>query len=211
MPTATTNKSAARFAAAASDSQIQVTKKVLEAEGFKVQLVDSLLEARRAVESLIPKGAEVFTATSVTLDKSGLTEELNSDTYVSVRDKFMSLYGQKDKAVEMRRIGSGSDYTVGSVHAITEDGQVVIASATGSQLPNYAYGASNLIWVVGTQKIVKDLNEAFERIENYTFPLENERAKQAYGTGSSINKILIYRKDPTNRVTIILVKEAVGF
>jgi hypothetical protein len=214
MPTTETSNSiklSTRFAEAASDSEIKKAKEALEAKGLKVKIVDNLGQASKAVTGLIPKGSQVFTATSVTLDKSGLTEELNSNKYDSVRDKYMALYGQEDKAVEMRRIGSASDYAVGSVHAITEDGQVVIASASGSQLPNYVYGASNIIWVVGTQKIVKDLNEAFDRIENYTFHLEDERAKKAYGSGSSINKILIYRKDPTNRATVILVKETVGF
>lgn len=206
-----TKKLSTKFAQAASQAELDKAVKALEQNGFKVKLVDSLEEAKQAVEGLIPQKAEVFTATSVTLDKAGLTDELNSDKYTSVRDKFMAFYGQPDKAVEMRRIGSGSDYTVGSVHAVTQDGQVIIASASGSQLPNYAYGASNVIWVVGSQKIVKDLNEGLERIEDYTFHLEDERALQAYGANSSINRLLIYRKDPTNRATIIFVKEPVGF
>jgi hypothetical protein len=200
-----------RFAQAASQSELEKTAKALKQNGFKVKIVDSLEEAKQEVESLIPAKAEVFTATSVTLDKTGLNDELNSSKYTSVRDKFMALYGQPDKAVEMRRIGSGSEYTVGSVHAVTEDGQVIIASASGSQLPNYAYGASNVIWVVGSQKIVKDLNEGLERIEDYTFHLEDERAQEAYGAHSSLNKLLIYRKETADRITIILIKEPVGF
>ncbi len=200
-----------RFAIPADQTRIEKAAKALREHGFKVKIVENLEQAKHEVESLIPPKAEVFTATSVTLDKAGLTDELNSDKYTSVRDKFMPLYGQPDKAVEMRRIGSGADYAVGSVHAVTEDGQVIIASASGSQLPNYAYGASNVIWVVGSQKIVKDLNEGLDRIENYTFHLEDERAQQAYGFGSSINRLLIYRKETADRVTIILVKEPVGF
>ncbi len=210
MPVATQNK-ISRFAQAASDGQIDAAKKALEAKGFSVKIAENLRQAKKTVLALIPKGSEVFTATSVTLDKAGLTDELNSDKYISVRNKFMALYGQEDKQLEMRRIGSASDYAVGSVHAVTEGGDVIVASASGSQLPNYAYGATNVIWVVGSQKIVADLDEAFERLEDYTFPLENERAKKAYGSGSSINRILLYRKDPTHRATIILVKEAVGF
>lgn len=87
----------------------------------------------------------------------------------------------------------------------------MVASASGSQLPSYAYGASNVIWVVGSQKIVKDLAQAFDRLQSHTLPLEDERAMKAYGMNSSINKILIYRKEPAERVTIILVKQAVGF
>ena len=200
-----------KFAQSASESEINKAVIALEANGFKVKVVDTLQQAKQAVEALIPEKSEVFTATSVTLDKAGLSEELNSDKYTSVRDKFMALYGHPDKAVEMKRIGSGSDYAVGSVHAVTQDGQVLIASATGSQIPNYVYGASNVIWVVGTQKIVKDLTEGLDRIENYVFQLEDERAQAVYGAHSSLNKILIYRKETTERVTIILAKETAGF
>jgi L-lactate utilization protein LutC len=208
MPTVPTDS---KFAQVASDQEIEKAKTALEANGFKVKIVENLAAARAEVESIIPAKAEVFTATSVTLDEAGLTDVLNSDKYTSVRNKFMSLYGDASKAVEMRRIGSGADYAVGSVHAVTEDGQVVVASATGSQFPNYAYGASNVIWVVGAQKIVPNLTEALDRIENYTFRLEDARALKAYGANSSLNKILIYRKETAGRVTIILVKEAVGF
>lgn len=206
-----TKKISTRFALPAGLQEIKNTTNSLEQNGFKVELVDSLEQAKQKVEKLIPSKSEVFTATSVTLDKAGLTDELNSDKYVSVRDKFMQFYGQPDKAVEMKRIGSGADYAIGSVHAITQDGQVIIASASGSQLPNYVYGASNVIWVVGSQKIVKDLAEGLEGVENYTFHLEDQRAQKTYGAHSSINKLLIYRKEPSGRITIILVKEPAGF
>jgi hypothetical protein len=165
-----------KYAQAAPESKIEKVADALEKNGFKVKLVDNLKQAHDAVIDLIPVKSEVFTATSATLDKAGLTDELNSEKYVSVRDKFMPLYGQPDKELEMKRIGSASDYAVGSVHAITEDGKVLIASASGSQIPNYAYGAKNFIWVVGSQKLVKDINEALDRIESYTFHLEDERA-----------------------------------
>lgn len=200
-----------KFAQAASQAELDKAVKALEKNGFKVKVVDSLHDAKQEVESMIPAKSEVFTAASVTLDKTGLNDELNSDKYISVRDKYMALYGQPDKAIEMRRIGSGAGYAVGSVHAVTQDGQVIVASASGSQFPNYAYGASNVIWVVGSQKIVKDLNEGLERIEDYTFHLEDERALEAYGANSSLNKLLITRKETGGRITIILIKETVGF
>lgn len=193
----------------APDNSLWKVTAALTNNGFNVRIVDDLREARQAVLDIIPLASEVFTATSVTLDEAMLTEDLNSLNYISVRDGITGL-GKSD-ALERRRYGSGSEYTVGSVHAITEDGQVVIASASGSQLPNYAYGAEKVIWVVGSQKIVKDLNEAFDRIEQHTLPLEDERAKKAYGVGSVISKLIIYKSDPQKRVTIVLVKEAVGY
>ncbi len=201
------------YAKVASPASIQKAVDALQANGFQAESVKTLEDAKQRVLSLIPEGAEVFTGTSVTLTTAGLDAELNeSGKYVSVRHKFMPLYGQKDKAVEMRRIGSGSEYTVGSVHAITEDGQVLVASASGSQLPNYVYGADHVIWVVGAQKVVKDLNEAMDRLETYTFPLENERAREAYGADSIISKLLIYKKERNpERVHIVIFNEAVGF
>jgi hypothetical protein len=177
-----------RYSQAASEEKVNKAVKALEANGFKVKVVDNLDQLRGEVINLIPNGSEVFTATSRTLDEAGLTDELNSEKYKSVRDMFMPLYGQEDKQNEMKRIGSASDYALGSVHAVTEEGQVVIASASGSQLPNYVYGAKNFIWTVGSQKLVKDLNEAFDRIETYAFHLEDERAQQAYGANSSPTK-----------------------
>jgi len=212
MPTITTDeKIDKRFGIPATEEKIQRTAKALRDNGFKVDIVNDLKALHDLVIKRIPAGSEVFTATSATLDKAKLTEELNSDKFVSVRNKFMPLFGQADKQNEMKRIGSASDYAVGSVHAITEDGQVVLASASGSQIPNYAYGAKNFIWTVGSQKLVSDLDEAFERIENYSFHLEDERAQKAYGFHSSLNKILIYRKEPAGRGAVIIIREPVGF
>ena len=206
-----TKTASTRFSQPASDARITKVVKALENNGFKVKVVDNLNELHEEVIRQIPASSEVFTATSRTLDAADLTEELNSNKYVSVRDKFMPLYGQPDKELEMKRIGAASDYAVGSVHAITEDGQVLLASASGSQIPNYVYGAKNFIWTVGSQKLVKDLGEALDRIEHYAFHLEDERALEAYGNHSSINKILIYRKEPLGRGTVIIVREPVGF
>lgn len=195
----------------ASKKSLQTTKQALEEHGFTVYLVDTLAEAKDKVLSLVPKGSEVFTATSVTLDSAELTEALNGPDYISLRDIITRFDRNANKLQELRRLGSTSDYTVGSVHAITEDGQAVIVSATGSQLPNYAYGAGKVIWVVGSQKIVKDISEAFERVQDHVFPLENERSLKAYGVGSVVSRVLLYASDPQHRVTIIIVKEAVGF
>lgn len=195
----------------ASTEAIQKTKQALEVNGFQVIVVDSLDSAKLQVLEMIPEQSEVFTATSVTLTKSGIDTELNdSGKYISVRDKINAI--DESEAVNRRRMGSASDYIVGSVHAVTEDGQVYIASNSGSQLPGYVYGASNVIWVVGTQKLVKDANEAMERLETHTLPLENDRALAAYRSGSQISKLLIYRKEPReSRTTLVLVNESVGY
>jgi hypothetical protein len=200
------------YAKAVSDKQIEKTKAALEANGFNVKVVADLPAAKKEVLGMIPRGADVFTGTSETLRLAGIDEELNeSGHYDSARKRFMPLM-QEGKAIEAKQIGSASDYAVGSVHAVTENGQVLIASASGSQLPNYVYGANRLIWVVGSQKLVADLDEGIDRIETYTLPLEDVRSEIAYGVGSIISKLVIYRKERNpERVTIVLVKEAVGY
>jgi L-lactate utilization protein LutC len=206
------NNDTNKYAQIASDETIETTKKALETNGFKVIVVDNLDAAKTEILGEIPKGSEVLTVSSVTVDQSGISSEINeSGNYDSTRDKFSALWSQPEKALEMRRIGSAADFVVGSVHALTEDGQALIASASGSQIPSYVFGANHVIWVVGAQKIVKDLSEGFKRIEEYVLPLEDKRALVVYKSHSSLNKILVYRKETGDRVTIILVKDTVGY
>ena len=112
---------------------------------------------------------------------------------------------------EMRKLGSAPDYVVGSVHAVTEEGALLIASFSGSQLGPYASGAGQVILVVGTQKIVPDLETGLRRIREYSYPLEDARAREAYGMGSAINKTLIIEGDFPGRISVVLVKEQLGF
>ena len=113
---------------------------------------------------------------------------------------------------EMRALGARPDVVVGSVQAVTEQGEVVAASASGSQLGPYASGAGKGIWVVGSQKVVPTLEDAMRRVEEYALPLEDARAWLAYGQNSFIGKVLIfYREYLPDRINIILVKEKLGF
>ncbi len=197
----------------ASHKSIAKTIKALQSNGIETIVVDSLTEAKKTVLDLIPSKSEVMTNTSVTLDESGIASEINqSGKYDAVKPKLFTL----DRATNnnlMQKLGAGPDYVLGSVHAITEDGKVIIASNSGSNIPNNAYGATNVIWVAGSQKIVKDLDTGMKRLYEYTLPLESERAKKAYGVpGSFVSKILIINKEPNpDRIKLILVKSPVGY
>jgi len=188
------------------------TVQALEANGFKVILTDSAEQAKQKVLELVPEGAEVFTAISATLEKIGIASELNeSGHYDSVRKKMAAL-NRQTQFLEMRRLGATPEFVLGSVHAVTQQGYTLVASFGGSQLSAYVYGATKVIWVVGTQKIVKDVEEGFRRIEEYSLPLESERLQKALGRPSGISKILITRKEITpGRITIVLVRENLGF
>lgn len=200
------------FNSLATSEIVEKTAANLRDHNFTVEIVNSGEEAKQKVLSLIPQKAEVMTATSVTLETLGLNAELNdSGNYTSVKSELSKLNRDTDHR-QMQRIGAAPEYVVGSVHAITEEGSVLIASNSGSQLPAYAYGADHVIWVVGTQKIVKDLDEGMKRIYEYVLPQESERAKKAYGVpGSFVSKLLIFNKEPARDITIILVNEELGY
>ncbi|MBI2148909.1 LUD domain-containing protein [Candidatus Woesearchaeota archaeon] len=200
-----------KFGKVSSDKIIKKTIEALKKNGMNAIMVENSNEAKMKVLELIPKNAEVMNMTSMTIDAINISKEINeSGNYNSIRNMFAKI-DSKDKS-EMRRLGAVHDYVVGSVHAITQKGNVMIASATGSQLPSYSYGAGKVIWVVGAQKIVKDFDEGLKRLYEYSFPLEDERARKAYGMGSGVNKILIINKEfQPDRITIIIVKEKLGF
>lgn len=201
------------FNKVATDASISKAVESLKDNGIETIVVGDKEAAKKAVLEMLPKGAEIMDMTSRTLESIGLTEAITqSGDYNAVKTKLYAM-DRKTQGSEMQKMGSAPQWSLGSVHAVTEDGRVIIASATGSQLPAYAYGSTNVIWVVGAQKIVKDLDEGLVRLDTYTLPLESERARQAYGVdGSAINKLLIINKEVApGRIKMVLVKQSLGF
>ena len=199
------------FLTLASEESIVKTVDALKENGIEAFVFNSREELKKKLFELIPENAEIMTMTSVSLDTLGIPAEINdSGRYNSIRKK-LGRMDKKTQGSEMRKLGAAPDYAIGSVHAITENGEVLIASATGSQLPAYVYGASHVIWVVGTQKIVKDAYEAVERIYKYCLPMEDARAKKAYGKGSKVAKLLTIASETNGRVTILFLNEEIGF
>ncbi|HLD78045.1 MAG TPA: LUD domain-containing protein [archaeon] len=186
---------------------IERAAKALTANGMRAIIVPDGSAAKQKLLELLPQGAEVMNMTSVTLDAIGASQAVLEGGYDPVRKKLESADERKK-----RWLGAAPEYAIGSVHAVTEDGKVFVASATGSQLPAYAY-ASKVIWVVGGQKVVKDAEQAMDRIFTYVLPLEDQRARKAYGVGSGVNKLLAFNKEVAEgRITMILVRdEALGF
>ncbi|MDX6562942.1 MAG: hypothetical protein QOD65_2756, partial [Gaiellales bacterium] len=172
-----------RFAALPDEQTLADTVVALEEHGSSVEVVDDLDAARRAVLARIPEGSSVMTNTSVTLQETGIADAINDGPYDSARKKMMAL-DFATQLQEMKAIGGQPDYALGSVHAVTRDGTLVIASASGSQQASYAWGAANVIFVVGAQKLVPTLEAARERIYEHSLKLEDARAIAAYGQHS---------------------------
>jgi hypothetical protein len=206
-----TTDASARFTALPDEATLDKTVVALEEHGFSVEVVNDLDTARSAVLARIPDGAAVMTNTSVTLDETGLAEAINGGgPYESVRNKMMAL-DFETQAQEMKVIAGQPEYALGSVHAVTGDGVLVIASASGSQLAGYAWGAANVIFVVGAQKLVPTLEAARERIVEHSLKLEDARALAAYGQNSVVGKVLEIHQERPGRIHVVLIRQSVGF
>jgi hypothetical protein len=200
------------FAELASDEQIAATQEALNANNIQTVVVDTAEEARQYVLGLLPEGAEAYTGASRTLDQIGLTAEIEeSGRYHAIRPQLRQL-NRMTQGREWRKLASSPDFMLGSVHAVTEQGQVLVASGGGSQIGPYASGAGTVIWVVGAQKLVRTLEDGLRRLQEYAYPLEDERMREATGRSTHLNQILIINGSlQPNRLKMVIVKEQLGF
>ena len=201
-----------RFTTMPDEHALRGTVVALEEHGFSVEVVADLDAARQAVLTRIPEGSSVMTNTSVTLADTGLADAINDSggRWESARNKMFAL-DFATQAQQMKAIGGQPDYALGSVHAVTGNGTLVIASASGSQLASYAWGAANVIFVVGAQKLVPTLAEAHQRIYEHSLRLEDARAQAAYGQHSQVAKILEIHQELPGRIHVVLIRQQVGF
>jgi hypothetical protein len=203
---------AAEFAQLQSLDHLASVAAALESNGIQAFVVPSGAEARSLVASLIPRGSEVFNNTSRTLEAIGVADDIErSGRYEPLRVRLFQM-DREMQAREMRILAAAPEYVVGSVHAVTDMGSLLVASASGSQLGPIVSGAERVIFVIGGQKIVPDLDAGIRRLYEYSLPLEDRRAREAYGVSSGVNNILVInRVVAPDRVTAILVHEVLGF
>ena len=201
-----------QFTTLPDEPALEATVVALEEHGFSVEVVGDLDAARQAVLARIPDGSSVMTNTSVTLAETGIADAINDDggRWESARNKMFAL-DFATQAQQMKGIGGQPDYALGSAHAVTRDGTLVIASASGSQLASYAWGAANVIFVIGAQKLVPALAAAHERIYQHSLPLEDVRAQAAYGQHSQVGKVLEIHQELPGRIHVVLIRQQVGF
>ena len=200
------------FSRLASDETIQAAATALERNGIETRILDSGEDAREAVRSLLVDGAEVYNNTSQTLEAIGVADDIErSGRYQPLRLRLYQMDREMQKR-EMRILSASPDYVVGSAHALTEEGSLLFASASGSQLGPIASGAARVILVIGGQKIVRDVEAGMRRLYEYCYPLEDQRARLAYGVPSGVNNILVINHVVApGRIHVILVKEPLGF
>ena len=201
-----------QFGTVADDARVSRATAALQAHGITVLRARDAEEAKRIVLGLIPEGSQVHHGASLTLQVTGIIDAIDkSGQYEALRPRLLSM-DRKTQGDEMRRLGAAPDVMLGSVQAVTETGSLLAASASGSQLGPYVSGAGRVILVVGTQKIVSDLEEGFRRVNDYAFRLEDARAQSAYGMHSAVNKVLVINRDAVpGRIAVVFVDEVLGF
>lgn len=188
------------------------TAEEIKKHGIEVKIVENRAAALALLKEIIPKGADVFNGSSMTLKEIGFLDYLSEQT--NWNNLHMQILMEKDqeKRKEMRRKAVTADYFLSSVNAISQNGELVACDASGSRVTALPYAAKHVVLVAGTQKICADLEEAIQRVREYVYPLENKRAKEAYGFNSSLGKWVIIEREPMpGRITLILVKEKLGF
>lgn len=209
--TSTQAASARSFVHPADRSTLERTAEALRERGFDVAIAATRGDAKRLVLDRIPDGADIHTGASVTLGELGIIDEVEgSGRYNALRPHAFSM-DRATQAREIRKLTGTPDTFLASAAAVTEDGRILIASATGSQMGPIASGAGHVILVIGIQKLVANLDQAYRRLEQHVLPLEHARAQLAYGMGSAINQTLVLNAGGRGRISVILVPEAIGF
>jgi acyl-CoA hydrolase len=198
------------FSAPASEATLEALAERLRARNFEVLILDDGEAAKAEVLSRVPEGSQVHTGKSKTLEDIGIFQEfMDNEQYDFIRRRTLKM-DRNTQRDEMRKAGAAPDIMVNSAHAVTEAGQIVMTSATGSQIGPIAYGAGKLILVIGSQKVVPDLETALRRIQDFVIPYEEDRLNVAHGV-AKMNRTLILEGDHTpGRTTIILVREPIG-
>jgi L-lactate utilization protein LutB len=201
----------------ASQESLERAVAGLKERGFEPVVVNTKEEALAKIKELIPAGASVMNGTSTTLQQVGYVDYLKAGQH-PWRNLHANILAEQDPAAQkvLRRQALTSDYYLGSVHALAESGEMLIASNSGSQLPHIAYSSPNLVLVVSTKKIVPAFPDTYKRLNEHVVPMEDARMKQVNGPGSGtkLNKLFVFFGEPSytgRKVTVMLVKEDLGF
>ena len=203
--------SSASYVPATADS-INSTIEALASRNVDAVLVAGREAALAKLKELVPEGSEVFVSTSETLDTIGYTEYMDgNDRYVNLHDQMLA-HTDPVAQREFRRKTTIADYFVGSVQAIAETGEIVVASGSGSQIGAFSYGAKRVIIVAGTQKICPTLADAEARTRGFTLERHDRWLEGRGSTPTPIGKYLVMEHEPmVGRISMILIPESLGW
>jgi L-lactate utilization protein LutB len=196
----------------ADEAAILRTVAALQSRNVEAVVAEDGDDARQKLIAMIPDGAEVFKSTSETLDTIGYSDYFNQTDRYKNLNREMAAETDREQQRELRRLASVAEYYIGSVHAVAETGEVIVASGSGSQLGAYVYGAKQVVWVVGVQKICPGLTEAIARVRGFSVERHHQWAEESGRTAGPMGKLMIFENEQApGRIRMVLIKEAVGW
>jgi len=208
-------KLGAEFNSAASQDTVNATVKSLEKKGFLVKLAKDRADALSYITALPKDGQTISSGASTTLDEIGYTtwakgQTKNKDWKAIAIEKQNA--GDWGGAGAARKQGAIADWYYAGCTAVTEDGEILWASASGTRVSVWAH---NLVFVVGSNKITKNWAKAMERLFEWQFHIESARARVVYkNDGSTITEIGALKQcNPfaPKSVQVVIVPESLGF
>ncbi len=199
----------------ATKEVIDETIKNLATNNVAGIFIETGKEALEKIKQLIPAGASVMNGASVTLEQIGFVDHLKEENH-GWDNLHKGILDEKDseKQTLLRKHAVLADYYLGSVHALSQTGEFIVASNSGSQLPHVVFTSPNIIFVVGAQKLVANLEEAMKRLNEYVIPLEDNHMMEKYKVHTYPSKVLIFKRESPfsqRKIKMIIVNESLGF
>lgn len=194
----------------------------LTKNNFKAIYVETKEEAAQKALELMEDSKSIGLGTSMTLKELGIAEEIRK-TGKEVFDHTDPSLSPEEK-LEMRRQQQVCDCFLSSTNAVTLDGKLVNVDGTGNRVSAMIFGPKKVVIIAGFNKIVKDVDAAMDRIEQYAAPLNNKRfnfpnpctksgsCMDCAGGTRICNVTAILRKKPlATDINIIIVGEELGY
>ncbi len=199
----------------ADPALLDKTSKSLKNLGYEVVVVKNKAEALEQIKSSVPKGASVMNGSSVTFEQIGYQDYIKNGNH-GWNDLHAKIYAESDnvKRASLRKESVSSEYYLGSVHALVSNGEFIVASNTGSQLPHLVFTSANLILAVSTKKIVENMSDAMSRLEDHIMPLEDKHMQELYKVNTAFRKLLVFKSENPGggrKIKFILIQEDLGF
>ncbi|MCQ2546581.1 MAG: lactate utilization protein [Clostridia bacterium] len=146
----------------ANRAKIETVIKNLEKRNISGYYAENKEEALKLMLKMIPEGSTVGKGGSETMNQLGIIPILQNGKYT-----YLDSFASADQAVqkETKRKIFYADFMLTSANAITLDGEIVNIDGTGNRMAAVIWGPDKVIFVVGSNKIVRDLDDAVDRIK----------------------------------------------
>jgi L-lactate utilization protein LutB len=198
---------------------IEKLKENAKKNGIEIIFIQTKKEALESAKEYIKEGISVGLGGSVSVEEIGLLDYLTSRKDIILHNQYEDGIS-KEENTKRRKNGLIADIFIASTNAITQEGTLINCDGEGNRVAGQIFGSNKLLIIAGINKVVKDINDGFERIKNVAAVKNAERLnKKALTFGKNINvtaqsiskKYGIIQQDVLGRISVILVNETLGY